>query len=58
MEQAVFVVGAAICLLGAVGVIVSKNPVHSALSLVGTLFGISLFFTGFRLITSSDSPQA
>jgi hypothetical protein len=25
---------------------------------VGTLFGISLFFTAFRLITSSDSPQA
>lgn len=44
MEQFVFVVGAAICIAGAVGVIASRNPVHSALSLVATLFGIAVLF--------------
>jgi NADH-quinone oxidoreductase subunit J len=44
MEQAVFFVGALICLFGAFGVIASKNPVHSALSLVATLFGIAVLF--------------
>jgi NADH-quinone oxidoreductase subunit J len=44
MEFAVFLVGAAICLAGALGVILSKSPVHSALSLVGTLFGIAVLF--------------
>ena len=44
MEQAVFILGALICLLGAIGVIAFRNPVHSALSLVGTLFGIAVLF--------------
>ena len=44
MELVVFVVGAAICLFGAMGVVFSRNPVHSALSLVGTLFGIAVLF--------------
>ena len=44
MEQAVFVAGAAICLLGAVGVVSSRKPVHAALSLVGTLFGVAVLF--------------
>ena len=44
MEQAVFAAGALICLLGAVGVIFSDSPVHSALSLVGTLFGVAVLF--------------
>lgn len=44
MELVVFVVGAAICLFGAAGVVFSRNPVHSALSLVGTLFGIAVLF--------------
>ena len=44
MEGAVFFVGAVICLLGAAGVILSENPVHSALSLVGTLFGVAVLF--------------
>ena len=44
MEQAVFIIGGFICLAGAVGVIASKNPVHSALSLVATLFGIAVLF--------------
>jgi NADH-quinone oxidoreductase subunit J len=44
MELAVFIAGALVCLAGALGVITSDNPVHSALSLVGTLFGIAVLF--------------
>ena len=42
MEQVVFVIGALICLGGAFMVIASENPVHSALSLVATLFGVAV----------------
>lgn len=44
METAIFLVCAAIVLGGASGVVVSRNPVHSALSLVATLFGIAVLF--------------
>ena len=44
MELAVFIAGAFICVMGALGVVTSENPVHSALSLVGTLFGIAVLF--------------
>ena len=44
MEIAVFAVCAAIVLGGALGVIVSRHPVHAALSLVATLFGIAVLF--------------
>ncbi len=44
METAVFVVAGAIVLAGALGVIVSRNPVHAALSLVASLFGIAVLF--------------
>jgi NADH-quinone oxidoreductase subunit J len=44
METAVFLVAAAIVLGGAVGVIAYRNPVHSALSLVATLFGVAVLF--------------
>lgn len=40
----VFALGALICLGGAGGVILSRNPVHSALSLVATLFGVAVLF--------------
>jgi NADH-quinone oxidoreductase subunit J len=39
-----FVVAAILCLVGAAGVVVSKNPVHAALSLVTTLFGVAILF--------------
>ncbi len=39
-----FVVGAVIVLAGAIGVVASKNPVHSALFLVQTLMGVALLF--------------
>lgn len=40
----VFIASAAIILGGAVGVVASKNPVHSALNLIATLIGIALAF--------------
>jgi len=44
VELLVFVVAAAACLAGAIGVVASSNPVNAALSLVGTLFGIAVLF--------------
>jgi NADH-quinone oxidoreductase subunit J len=44
METFVFVVAAAIILTGAIGVVASRSPVHSALSLVMTLFGVAVLF--------------
>ncbi len=40
----VFVIAAAIVLTGAIGVVTRTNPVHCALSLVLTLFGIAVLF--------------
>ena len=44
VESVVFVVCAVIVLVGGAGVVLSRNPVHSALSLVATLFGIAVLF--------------
>jgi NADH-quinone oxidoreductase subunit J len=44
MEMAVFLVGALVILAGALGVVLNRNPVHSALSLLATLFGVALLF--------------
>jgi NADH-quinone oxidoreductase subunit J len=44
VEFAIFFVCALIVLFGAFGVVLSRNPVHSALSLVATLFGIAVLF--------------
>ena len=44
VERSVFVVSALICVFGAFGVVTSRNPVHAALSLVGTLFGVAVMF--------------
>jgi NADH-quinone oxidoreductase subunit J len=44
IELVVFAIAGAACLAGAVGVVVSSSPVHAALSLVGTLFGIAVLF--------------
>lgn len=40
----IFVTSAVLILVGAVGVITLKNPVHSALSLIMTLFGVAVAF--------------
>ena len=44
METFVFVVCALVVLAGGLGVVASRNPVHSALSLIATLFGIAVLF--------------
>ncbi len=44
METAVFVVCAVIVVSGALGVVLVRNPVHSALMLVMTLFGVAVLF--------------
>jgi NADH-quinone oxidoreductase subunit J len=40
----VFAASAAVILVGALGVVTSRNPVHAALSLVMTLFGVAVLF--------------
>jgi NADH-quinone oxidoreductase subunit J len=44
MDKLVFAVAGAVVILGALGVVFSRNPVHSALSLVATLFGVAVLF--------------
>ena len=44
MELFVFVVAAAMAVVGALGVVLRRNPVHAALSLVLTLFGVAVLF--------------
>jgi NADH-quinone oxidoreductase subunit J len=44
VDAAVFAVAAAITLAGAIGVVIARNPVHSALMLVMTLFGVAVLF--------------
>ena len=44
VDVGVFAVAAAIIIAGAVGVVVARNPVHSALMLVMTLFGVAVLF--------------
>lgn len=44
MELVVFIIAAALAIAGALGVVLARNPVHSALMLVMTLFAISVLF--------------
>jgi NADH-quinone oxidoreductase subunit J len=44
MDWAIFIVAAIAVLVGAFGVVTSSNPVHAALMLVLTLFGIAILF--------------
>ena len=44
VEMFTFLMAGAICLFGALGVVLLRNPVHNALSLVATLFGIAVLF--------------
>jgi NADH:ubiquinone oxidoreductase subunit 6 (subunit J) len=39
-----FALGSLICIAGALGVVLARNPVHSALCLVATLFGVAVLF--------------
>lgn len=44
MELVVFVLACAMVFAGAIGVVTRSNPVHAALSLVLTLFGVAVMF--------------
>lgn len=44
IDTIVFVIAGAACLVGALGVVLSRNAVHSALMLVMTLFGVAVLF--------------
>src|SRR5688500_17166527 len=44
VELLVFVAAAALVLAGALGVVIARNPVHAALMLVVTLFGMAVLF--------------
>jgi NADH-quinone oxidoreductase subunit J len=44
MELAVFIISGIILLAGGLGVVLLANPVHSALSLVATLFAVAVLF--------------
>jgi NADH-quinone oxidoreductase subunit J len=44
VEMFTFVLTALICLGGSLGVVLFRNPVHNALSLVATLFGVAVLF--------------
>jgi NADH-quinone oxidoreductase subunit J len=48
MELVVFVLASAMMLIGAFGVITRRNPVHAALSLVLTLFGVAVHFVALE----------
>ena len=43
-EEITFFVAAAIMVSGALGVVISRNPVHSALFLIQTLVGVAVLF--------------
>jgi NADH-quinone oxidoreductase subunit J len=44
MDIVVFAVASVVAVAGALGVVLSRNPVHSALMLVMTLFGVAVLF--------------
>jgi NADH-quinone oxidoreductase subunit J len=48
MELLVFVLASAMVLAGGLGVVLRPNPVHAALSLVLTLFGVAVHFVALE----------
>ena len=48
MELIVFVLASAMVMAGALGVVLRANPVHAALSLVLTLFGVAVHFVALE----------
>ena len=44
MTAVIFFIFAALALVGALGVVLARNPVHSALLLVVTLVSVAVFF--------------
>src|SRR6478752_10260724 len=48
MQLLVFVIASAMVIGGAIGVIIYRHPVHAALSLVLTLFGVAVHFVAME----------
>ncbi len=48
MELVVFVLASIMVIVGALGVVTRSNPVHAALSLVLTLFGVAVHFVALE----------
>jgi NADH-quinone oxidoreductase subunit J len=48
VDTITFLMAAVLVLAGALGVVIARNPVHSALMLVMTLFGIAVLFVAQR----------
>ncbi|MEX2627844.1 MAG: NADH-quinone oxidoreductase subunit J [Ilumatobacteraceae bacterium] len=48
MELVVFVLASAMVIAGALGVVAFRNPVHAALGLVLTLFGVAVHFVAMQ----------
>jgi NADH-quinone oxidoreductase subunit J len=48
MDLVVFIIASLMVIVGAVGVVVRRHPVHCALSLVLTLFGIAVHFVALE----------
>ncbi len=48
MDLVVFVLASAMVIAGALGVVVFRNPVHAALGLVLTLFGVAVHFVAME----------
>jgi NADH-quinone oxidoreductase subunit J len=48
MQLVVFIVASMMVLAGAVGVVIYRHPVHAALSLVLTLFGVAVHFVALE----------
>jgi NADH-quinone oxidoreductase subunit J len=44
IDKITFAIAASIVIIGAIGVVMSRNPVHAALMLVMTLFGVAVLF--------------
>lgn len=44
MEMVVFLIAGALAIIGALGLVIAKNPVHSALMLVMALFAVAVLF--------------
>ena len=44
LTEVSFFIAAFFAVMGAIGVVASRNPVHSALSLIGTLFSVAVLF--------------
>jgi NADH-quinone oxidoreductase subunit J len=48
IELVVFVIASAMVIVGALGVILRNHPVHAALSLILTLFGVAVHFVALQ----------